>query len=293
MTISGEWACAIQDYLDAIAAAGHRPNTVYARRQQLQHLARRVEVGPWALDHRQLVAYLGAQEWARETRRSRIAAFEGFYDWATQRKLIARKARPTKGLTKLKPSDPQPRPVPDQVYLEALIRADPDEAIWIDLAAEHGLRRAEIACMHSTDIVPTLLGYDLIVHGKGGKDRLVPLTAAMARALLERGEGWLWPGNDGGHVSARWLGKRVNRLLSGAWTIHKLRHRAATRFYVTAQGDPYVVAELMGWASIAMVRTYVKLPDDRLRNVVESASRTGVPIVRESLTPNLRVVGVG
>lgn len=293
MTISGEWATAIQDYLDAITAAGHRPNTIAARRQQLQHLARRVEVGPWALDHRQLVAYLGAQEWARETRRNRVSGIEGFYDWAAQRKLIARKARPTKGLAKLKPSDPQPRPVPDQVYLEALIRADPDEALWIDLAAEHGLRRAEIACMHSTDIVPTLLGYDLIVHGKGGKDRLVPLTAAMARALLERGEGWLWPGNDGGHVSARWLGKRVNRLLSGAWTIHKLRHRAATRFYVTAQGDPYVVAELMGWASIAMVRTYVKLPDDRLRNVVESASRTGVPIVRESLTPNLQVVGVG
>ncbi|WP_350348004.1 tyrosine-type recombinase/integrase [Agromyces sp. G08B096] len=280
MIISGEWASAIQDYLNAITAAGHRPNTVYARRQQLQHLARRVEVGPWQLDHEQLVAYLGAQQWARETRRSRIAAIEGFYDWGVKRKHIGRKRRPTKGLTKLSPADPQPRPVPDQVYLEALIRAGADEALWIDLAAEHGLRRAEIAGMHSRDIVPTLLGYDLIVHGKGGKDRLVPLTAPMARALLERGDGWLWVGDDGGHISPRWLGFRVNRLLSGAWTIHKLRHRAATRFWVTAGGDPYVVAELMGWASIAMVRTYVKLPDDRLRNVVEGASRAGSPIVR-------------
>jgi len=34
----------------------------------------------------------------------------------------------------------------------------------------------------------------------------------------------------------------------------------------------------MGWASLNMVRTYVKLPDDRLRGVVEGASRHGRPL---------------
>lgn len=166
-----------------------------------------------------------------------------------------------------------PRPVPDRVYLEALIRADDDEALWIDLAAEHGLRRAEIACIHSDDLVETLLGDDLVVHGKGNKRRAVPLTRPMARALRARGAGWLFPGDYEGHISPRWLGARVSRLLEGNWTIHKLRHRAATRFWTLADADPYAVADLMGWANLAMVRTYVKQPDDRLRRIVEGASR--------------------
>jgi integrase len=180
---------------------------------------------------------------------------------------------PTTALARIKPADPNPRPVPDRVYLEALIRADQDEALWIDLAAEHGLRRAEIAGIHSRDIVPTLLGHDLLVHGKGGKRRLVPLTPSMARALLDRGDGYLFPGDEDGHISARWLGKRIGRLLAGDWTIHKLRHRAASRFWQLADGDPYAVASLMGWSNLNMVRVYVAQPNDRLRAIVEGASR--------------------
>ena len=51
-------------------------------------------------------------------------------------------------------------------------------------------------------------------------------------------------------------------------------HRAATRFWEHSAGDPYVVAELMGWANLAMVRVYVAIPSERLRAVVEGASRT-------------------
>jgi hypothetical protein len=47
---------------------------------------------------------------------------------------------------------------------------------------------------------------------------------------------------------------------------------------VVSGGDPYAVADLMGWASLNMVRTYVKLPDDRLRGIVEGASRAGAPV---------------
>jgi len=95
----------------------------------------------------------------------------------------------------------------------------------------------------------------------------------MYRALAARGEGWLFPGDDDGHISPRWFGKRVNRLLELPWTIHKLRHRAATQFWLAADGDAYAVAELMWWANIAMVRTYVQIPDTRLRGIVEGASR--------------------
>jgi integrase len=272
-----EWASAIDEFERAQLASGIARTSIYTRRQHLQHLGRRVFCGPWALTADQLAGFMAQQDWARETRRGRRATYAAFYTWAIATNRTA--TDPVATIAPVAPGQPTPRPVPDRVYLEALIRADEVEALWIDLAAEHGLRRAEIACIHAADIVETLIGYDLIVHGKGSKLREVPLTAAMARALIALAGlldgGYLFPGDEDGHVSARWLGYRVNRLLDGAWTIHKLRHRAATRFWVASNGDAYVVADLMGWANLGMVRTYVKLPDERKRAVIEAASRGG------------------
>lgn len=218
---------------------------------------------------------MASQNWERETLRGRLTTFRTFFSWAAERDLV--EGDPSAPIGKVKPGVPNPRPVPDRIYLAALVRADETEALWIDLAAEHGLRRAEISVIHSRDIIETLLGYDLIVHGKGSKIRTIPLTTEMSRALTTRsdqlGGGYLFPGDDHGHLSPRWLGKRINRLLEGDWTIHKLRHRAGTRFWVQSGGDPYAVAELMGWSNLSMVPVYVKLPDTRLRSIVEGASK--------------------
>ncbi len=272
-----EWDAAIEGFLAAQRAGGIASTSVATRRQHLVHMAARVEVGPWALDGAGLVAYMDAQTWARETKRGRRNTFAEFYRWGVAMGLTT--TDPTAVVVRIAPSDPDPQPVPDRVYLEALIRADATEALWIDLAAEHGLRRAEVAVIRGRDVVETLLGYDLRVHGKGGKIRYVPLTRAMAEALLGlievHGMRYLFPGDDDGHVSPQWVGKRVARLLGGIWTMHKLRHRAATRFWVQAEGDPYVIADLMGWANLNMVRVYVRQPDDRKRRIVEAASRTG------------------
>lgn len=280
--IGSEWRVEIDAFLLAQSASGIASTSRRSRHQHLNHLARRILVGPWAVTTDDLAGYMAQMNWARETRRGRLTTFETFYAWAIKTGRAA--SNPVDGIDRVKPSDPRPRPVPDAVYLAALARADDDERLWIDLAAEHGLRRAEVAVIHSDDIVPTLLGHDLIVHGKGSKLREVPLTRAMAEALLARveqqGRGYLFRGDDEGHVSARWVGTRVARLLSPPWTMHKLRHRAATRFYVAAEGDPYVVADLMGWANIAMVRVYVYLPNERKRAVVEGASRVGAPLAR-------------
>jgi integrase/recombinase XerC len=280
-----QWADAIGGFLVAQRAAGIARTSVESRRQHLAHMARRVEVGPWALDGAGLASYMDAQPWARETRRGRRTTLVEFYRWAVAAGHAA--SDPTAVLVRIQPSDPDPRPVPDRVYLEALVRADPVEAVWIDLAAEHGLRRSEVAVIQGRDIVETLLGHDLRVHGKGGKTRYVPLTRAMAERLLglaqenggRHGLGYVFPGDHDGHVSPQWVGKRVARLLGGIWTMHKLRHRAATRFWIAADGDPYAVADLMGWSNLNMVRVYVRQPDTRKRAIVEAASRSGARLL--------------
>jgi hypothetical protein len=43
--------------------------------------------------------------------------------------------------------------------------------------------------------------------------------------------GWLFPGDEDGHLSPRWVGKLMAGALPDHWTAHTLRHRFATRAY--------------------------------------------------------------
>ena len=160
--------------------------------------------------------------------------------------------------------------MPKRIYLEARMRAGEWERIWLDLAYDHGMRRGEIAVVNSNDLVEDLIGWSLYVHGKGNRTRLIPLTGAMANTLRELGEGWLFPGDDNGHISPRWLGKRVNRLIEGSWTMHKGRHAAGTRW--NEHGGLLVARDLLGHASVATTEIYCKVPDGQLRVTLEATA---------------------
>ena len=139
------------------------------------------------------------------------------------------------------------------------------------MAAEIGLRRAEVAGGHSMDIFEDLGGYSITVHGKGGKDRVVPLPPGLAAQLRALDNGYFFPGDDDGHLSPRWVGKLITRLLPGDLTMHTLRHRFATRAYAVEK-DVFVVQELLGHASPATTRMYVQVPREGLRRTVVAAA---------------------
>lgn len=268
MTISPAWRCAIDDYLTSQRAGGAKTTTINSRRQHLQHLARRIETGPWEMTADQLVTWTGCQTWAQETRRGRGNTFRSFWHWGKHSKRCRRNI--AKHLPKVKPGEAAPRPVPDRVYRKAFMKASSRERIWLELARDHGLRRCEVALVHSDDLVEDLVGWSLRVHGKGSKTRVVPLTPSMAHQLADLPNGWAFPGDDHGHLSPRWIGKRVAQLLDGDWTMHKLRHTAGTGFYM--HGDLAIAQKLLGHASPATTLVYVKLPDSRLRETVMAAA---------------------
>jgi integrase len=64
-----------------------------------------------------------------------------------------------------------------------------------------------------------------LVHGKGGKLRIVPISDHLAFMIRETGEGWVFPNHVGGHLTAGHVGKLIARMLPGDWTAHTLRHR--------------------------------------------------------------------
>lgn len=123
--ITPDWGGAIDAFIEARAACGYPRTTQNTRRQHLQHLARRTSSGPWALTGDDLVGYVAAQNWERETRRGRRGTFVAFWTWGVGTGRTH--DDPTTALATIRASDPDPRPVPDRVYLAALIRADDPE----------------------------------------------------------------------------------------------------------------------------------------------------------------------
>jgi integrase/recombinase XerC len=88
--------------------------------------------------------------------------------------------------------------------------------------------------------MPLLLGYGLLVHGKGGKKRMVGLpvdgTLGLELARMARQDpGYLFPGKIDGHLSASWVGRIVSRWLDGPWTMHTLRHFFATTTFAKSK----------------------------------------------------------
>ena len=266
------WDDAVAQYLVALRAGGAREQTIGLRRSQLARIGRGVGVGPWDVTGEQLVAWLGERDWSPETRRSHRSALRAFFRWALE--TGRRRDDPSGCLARVKPAAPRPRPTPEVVYRDALARADERLALALRLGAEMGLRVGEMVLVHRRDVVPDLTGWSLVVHGKGGKDRVIPMPASLARAVLAaceaNGTGWAFPGRVDGHLTSHSLGVIVSRAMPEGVTAHTLRHKAGTDAHRQARGDLLVVKALLGHASVATTERYVATDDAVLRAVVEA-----------------------
>lgn len=144
-------------------------------------------------------------------------------------------------------------------------------ATMVRLGAQAGLRCCEICRVHRRDVTETAAGYRLRVLGKGRKVRVIPITKALAFEILAA-DGWLFPGQVDGHLSAAYVSKLVSRALPEGWTAHTLRHRFASRAYIGADKDIRAVQELLGHASVATTQIYTAVEDDVMRRAVEFAA---------------------
>lgn len=247
--------------------AAHRPHsTIKLRGYQLRRVAtEHPGRGPWDLQLDDLATWLGAHDWKAETRRSYRASLRTFYAWAVLAGHLQHS--PAALLPAIRPPRSRPRPAPEEALRAALAAGSERERLMVMLAAYVGLRRGEVARVHTGDVEPDLDGWSLRVTGKGGHVRRVPLTPAVALALRSRPTGWVFPGAIQGHLSPEYVGKLVSRLLPDGWTAHTLRHRFATRAYAHDR-DLVTVQELLGHARIETTRIYTEAPVGALRAAV-------------------------
>ncbi len=263
-------AADIADYSTAQAAAGKPGTTIYLRTWQLRRFAEEHPGSIRTATTADLARYLAGHGWAPATMYSVRATFRGFYGYLAAAGRIRR--NPAAALPPISRPRIEPRPAPEDIVSSPC--RDPRVQLMVELGARQGLRRREIVSIHSRDLVRDLTGWSLIVHGKGSKERTVPLHDDLAERIIERGPGWLFPSTSprstSGHLSANYAGVLISRELDG-WTAHSLRRRFATKVYAESH-DLRAVQKLLGHASLATTQLYVGTDQTALRSAIQHAA---------------------
>lgn len=268
MAMPESWEFAAHGFLEYKRAAGVADTSLLTLRRRLRAFAAEICTPPELVSQQQLVRYLASRK-AVETKRACRNLFTAFFTWFEAAGYRA--DNPARLLPAVRRATPHPKPCTDDMISAALERATAEERLMVLLAATCGLRRGEIARVHSSDVITGIHGErSLIVHGKGGKQRIVPLTEELAHSIVAA-NGYLFPGRWDGHVEESYIGKRVSRLLPPGYSCHKLRHRFATVAY-TDSHDMLAVARALGHSSTDTTQAYVALPEEALRALMEAAA---------------------
>ena len=248
-------------YRSHLAARGLRPATIRAYTQWVDRLSPH----PDTLTCEDIEAWIAAHpQWKPNTNAKAVQAIRFYYAWL--RSTGRRDDDPTVDLRPARVPRPSANPCPEDTYRAALDRAS-GQAYWrLRLAADTGLRRAEIAAVHSDDVRDLITGPTLHVVGKGGVVRWIPLPADLA-TWLRMQRGWAWPGRHG-HATPNCVGDWYRVHLGEH--VHMLRHRYATRAYAVSH-DIEAVRILLGHASTATTQLYISVT----ANDLLSAARGG------------------
>lgn len=262
-----DWGSLMSAYRRYLIAAARTPQTIETR---LEHVRRWSRLWPTPKDMTasEWLAWTGSQDhWSRETRRS-------MYATARDVSRATGLPDPTAGLPPIKATPPNPRPIPDELLADAIDRANPRTRLILHLAAEAGLRRAEIATLTRDRLYPGPAGPSLSVTGKGHLTRHIPITHELAAKIRQapRDSLYIFPSQSQlGHLTPRHIAVLACRVLPTGWTLHTLRHRYATAVYA-ATGDLIATQQLLGHRSPATTQRYIGLPTGRLRAAAMTAA---------------------
>lgn len=275
--LSKGWQDAVDGWCRWLTAAGKSKRTIRTRRGHVEAVARYTSTRhPAEIDLAHLIAVFGERDYSLEHRRGARTSLTQFFDWCVIN-VEGCDQNPALGLPHVPEDKPRPKPAPDWLWDEALAVAAPREKLMIRLAGELGLRREEICRVHSDDVLWDGRGFALRVDGKGGKQRVVPISDYALGEQLQRCRGWVFPSVDrwgnriADHLSADRVGRLVSDVLGPGWSCHKLRHRFATRGYAGTRNLRGVQVAL-GHASVATTQRYTAVVAEDVRAVVEAAA---------------------
>lgn len=246
--------------------------TIELRGYHVRRLARaQLASEPWQIARSDLLEWTGRHDWRRETARTVRSSFRRFWAWGVSTGRTTENIADV--LPMIRPEQPRPRPAAPATVVTAMRAADQRIVLMLRLANELGMRRGEVAQVHpENDLVRDLVGWALVVHGKGARKRVLPLPDDLAQLLRQAPPGYLFPSPNGGHLSPHWVGTLATRALADGTTMHQLRHLCATEVHQQTR-DIRLVQTLLGHSSLATTQRYVAVDDSKVREAIADRSR--------------------
>lgn len=246
-----------------------------------------------ALDVKTIRAFLAARRRQGAVSRSlarTLSALRTFFRWLERERAIKNRAVTRVALPKLPHSVPKPLTVESAAEV---VRGDAlaSELDWVTardcavllLLYGSGLRISEALGLLRSE-APVNGRDTIIIRGKGGKERMVPVLPVTQRAVARyiamcpyplEPSGPLFLGAKGGPLSPRLIqlamqGAREELSLPDTATPHALRHSFATHL-LSAGADLRQIQELLGHASLATTQVYTEVDRERLLAVYDAA----------------------
>jgi integrase/recombinase XerD len=293
------WSRRVEAFLEMLAAErGAAPLTLAAYRNDLDALAGFLALRGMAVETADAAAlhdYLGAAATRRLSPRTlarRLSAMRQFFRFLLNDGV--RPDDPTAGLDAPRLGRPLPKILSEsevgRLIAAAERRGDAEGArlrCILEMLYATGLRVSELIGLPLA-AVPRDPRF-LIVRGKGGKERVVPLSPpsrqALAAYLEARGRvlppgdrsRWLFPSRSAaGHLTRQRCGQLLKELALDAGldparlSPHVLRHAFASHL-LDHGADLRSVQQMLGHADIATTQIYTHVQGERLRRLVETA----------------------
>ena len=295
----------LEDFLEMLAAErGAADNTLDGYRRDLEDfsgfLGRTKVADAQSSDVSAYLSDLNRRGFAETSQARRLSALKQFFKFLYSEGL--RQDDPTRTLSapKKRGSLPKVLSMDDVDRLIETARAETEKPrpsaaaclrahrmyTLIEVLYATGLRVSELVAL---PVRAALRDARLIeIKGKGGKERLVPLSHAAQAAMkdyvaLRSAEGsyekspWLFPSHgDSGHLTRQHFARELKELAHKAGldaakvSPHVLRHAFASHLLQNG-ADLRVVQQLLGHADISTTQIYTHVLDERLRELVESA----------------------
>lgn len=186
-----QWSEYLDQWCTWLKVKGCTPRTIEHWWHIVTHFARVTQTEPLALcaDDNITLITRGVKSAAM---RSDYNALNSFFTFLHDRGYRA--DNPMLKVPSTKRSKDKQKPAPEEAVQEGLNFPDPQIALVVVLMSDFGLRRSEVAQLHRKDLIQDKNGECyLIVHGKGDKDRILPLNRRLLKRIADfNPSGWFF-----------------------------------------------------------------------------------------------------
>lgn len=278
------------DYVNWLKVSGFSPETVKAYEKDLQEFMQTLPKDSQEVNRNHIRRYLGlvqARGCSKRTAARKLAALRSYYRY----RLLSQQSSTNPAQTIRTPKFGKPLPkflYPDTV---SCLLALPDDSplglrdrAMLELLYATGIRVGELVALEEKDFRQD--SNQLLVTGKGNKQRLLPIHAQAVIALeqyLQRGRPQLlhtatpalWLNNNGGVLSqrgVRWILTKYCKRLAQVRSVspHVIRHSFATHLLENG-ADLRTVQELLGHSSLSSTQVYTHVTRERLKAVYDKS----------------------